>query len=194
MIQRFDCRVARRTMKQSSAQGLDYSIPFSNGSRGTLLGFGRLGMPVFSTRSQVLDGVSWARGGEVENAVGWLAACYTIGAVVCSLPWASLLTGARCGLLRDRERRCEYPPSRYRGQQKSPLNSLLFRFVADANLRRTVEISERVAHGMKLPGLETGRKLRPTLPRQGVRSGRRGAAAIEGSRPLRRRLDTSVGL
>jgi hypothetical protein len=28
-----------------------------------------------------------------------LTACYKIGAVVCSLPRASLLAGARCGLL-----------------------------------------------------------------------------------------------
>ena len=42
---------------------------------------------MFSARSQALDGVSWAQGGEVENAVGQeLAACNAIGAVVCSLP------------------------------------------------------------------------------------------------------------
>ena len=33
----------------------------------------RLGMPVFSARSQALDGVSWVQGGEVENAVGWVS-------------------------------------------------------------------------------------------------------------------------
>ena len=54
---------------------------------------------MFSARSQALDGVSWVQGGEVENAVGWLAACDRIGAVVCSLPGASLLAGAGCGLL-----------------------------------------------------------------------------------------------
>src|SRR5271168_3177135 len=32
------------------------------------------------------------------------------------------------------------------------------------DLRRTVEISERVAHGLKLPNLETARKIRLTLP------------------------------
>jgi hypothetical protein len=29
-------------------------------------------MPVFSTRSLALDGVSWAQGGEVETAVAWV--------------------------------------------------------------------------------------------------------------------------
>ena len=57
-------------------------------------------MPVFSARSQALDEVSWAQGGEVENAVGQeLAACNAIGAVVCSLPRAPLLLGAGIGLL-----------------------------------------------------------------------------------------------
>src|ERR1700721_3125762 len=47
-----------------------------------------------------LDGVSWVQGGSVEIAVSrWLAACNRIGAVVCSLPRASLLAGARFGLL-----------------------------------------------------------------------------------------------
>ena len=47
-----------------------------------------------------LDGVSWVQGGLVEIAVGqWLAACNRIRAVVCSLPRASLLMGAGCGLL-----------------------------------------------------------------------------------------------
>jgi hypothetical protein len=33
------------------------------GQGGALLGFRRLGMPVFSARSQALDGVSWVQGG-----------------------------------------------------------------------------------------------------------------------------------
>ena len=58
---------------------------------------------MFSARSQALDGVSWVQGGEVENAVGlFWAACDKIGAVVCSLPRASLLAGAGCGLLSGR--------------------------------------------------------------------------------------------
>ena len=52
-------------------------------------------MPVFSARSQALDGVSWVQGGKVENAVGRVvAACYTIRAVVCSLPRASRVISA----------------------------------------------------------------------------------------------------
>jgi hypothetical protein len=46
-----------------------------------------------------LDGVSWVQGGLVEIAVGRVAACYTIGAVICSLPWRRLRSGARCDLL-----------------------------------------------------------------------------------------------
>jgi hypothetical protein len=47
-----------------------------------------------------LDRVSWVQRGLVEIAVGhWLTACYEIRAVVCSLPRASLLAGARFGLL-----------------------------------------------------------------------------------------------
>jgi hypothetical protein len=65
-----------------------------------LAGFRRCGMPVFSARSPALDGVSWVQGGLVESAVSReSAACNAIGAVVCSLPGASLLVGARCGLL-----------------------------------------------------------------------------------------------
>jgi hypothetical protein len=45
-------------------------IVLSNGSRGALLGFRRLGVPVFSARSLALDGVSWTQGGWVEVAVG----------------------------------------------------------------------------------------------------------------------------
>jgi hypothetical protein len=47
-----------------------------------------------------LDGVSWVRSGSVEIAVGrQTTACYRIGAVICSLPRASLRSGARFGLL-----------------------------------------------------------------------------------------------
>ena len=46
-----------------------------------------------------LDGVSWVQSGSVEIAVGELAARYTIPAVICSLPRASLRSGARFDLL-----------------------------------------------------------------------------------------------
>jgi hypothetical protein len=47
-----------------------------------------------------LNRVSWVHRGLVEIAVGHLlTACYEIRAVVCSLPRASLLAGARFGLL-----------------------------------------------------------------------------------------------
>jgi hypothetical protein len=46
-----------------------------------------------------LDGVSWVQGGSVEIAVGQVTACYRIGAVICSLPRASLRSGARSDLL-----------------------------------------------------------------------------------------------
>ena len=46
-----------------------------------------------------LDGVSWVQRGSVEIAVGQSGRCYTIHAVVCSLPRASLLLGAGFGLL-----------------------------------------------------------------------------------------------
>jgi len=53
-----------------------------------------------SLRARVaLDGVSWVRSGLVEIAVGHVTACYTIGAVICSLPRASLRSGAWFGLL-----------------------------------------------------------------------------------------------
>ena len=53
-----------------------------------------------SLRARVaLDGVSWVRSGLVEIAVGQVTACYTIGAVICSLPRASLRSGARFDLL-----------------------------------------------------------------------------------------------
>ena len=53
-----------------------------------------------SLRAQrALDGVSWARSGSVEIAVGQRTICYKIGAVICSLPRASLRSGTRCGLL-----------------------------------------------------------------------------------------------
>src|ERR1700728_4945030 len=82
------------------------SIPFSNGSRARLFfvvdAFGCLR----SLRARsALDGVSWVQGGSVEIAVShWLAACNRIGAVVCSLPRASLLLGAGFGLLSRRLR------------------------------------------------------------------------------------------
>ena len=79
---------ARRRLNVSNAP-----ILFSNASRARLffavdaLG----GLRSLRARS-ALDGVSWAQGGLVEIAVSrWLAACNRIGAVVCSLPGASLL-------------------------------------------------------------------------------------------------------
>jgi hypothetical protein len=69
---------------------------FSNGSREEAHpDFDALGYLCSLRARLALDGVSWAQGGEVENAVGrWLAARNRIGAVVCSLPRASLLAGA----------------------------------------------------------------------------------------------------
>jgi hypothetical protein len=53
-----------------------------------------------SLRAHVaLDGVSWVQSGSVEVAVGNLTACYRIGTVIGSLPWASLRSGARFDLL-----------------------------------------------------------------------------------------------
>jgi hypothetical protein len=75
-------------------------IVFPNRSRGDALpGVDAFGC-LRSLRAQsALDGVSWAQGSLVESAVGRpLAACNRIGAMVCSLPRASLLAGARCGL------------------------------------------------------------------------------------------------
>ena len=67
------------------------------GSSSGVDAFGRLR----SLRARsALDGVSWVQGGLVETAVGrGLTAGYKIRAVVCSLPRASLLLGARFGLL-----------------------------------------------------------------------------------------------
>src|SRR5271169_271751 len=48
---------------------------------------------------RALDGVSWVRSGSVEIAVGQRTTCYRIGAVICSLPRASLRLGARFDLL-----------------------------------------------------------------------------------------------
>src|SRR5271155_4258631 len=69
------------------------------GQGGALLGFRRLGMPVFSARSHALDGVSWVQGGEVENAVGWVGRVRQNRRRRLLPPWASLLAGAGCGLL-----------------------------------------------------------------------------------------------
>src|SRR6476620_7207269 len=72
-------------------------ILFSNGSRDDNLvlsdvdAFGCLR----SLRARVaLDGVSWVWSGSVEIAVGTSAACYRIGAVIYSLPRASLPLGS----------------------------------------------------------------------------------------------------
>ena len=80
---------------------LPLSILFSNGSRARLFfAVDALGC-LRSLRARLaLDGVSWVQGGLVEIAVShWLAACNRIGAVICSLPRASLLMGAGFGLL-----------------------------------------------------------------------------------------------
>ena len=75
-------------------------IVFSNGSRGRgSSGYRRLGMPAFSACSLALDGVSWDRAARLKTQSAGDAAGYKIHAVVCSLPRASLLAGARCGLL-----------------------------------------------------------------------------------------------
>src|SRR5947208_3285320 len=77
-------------------------IPFSNGSRGGssfVSGIDAVGC-LRSLRAHVaLDGVSWVRSGSVEIAVGQRTACYRIGAVIGSLPRASLRSGARFDLL-----------------------------------------------------------------------------------------------
>ena len=69
------------------------SILFSNGSRARLFfAVDALGCLRSLRARSALDGVSWVQGGLVEIAVSrWLAACNRIGAVVCSLPGASLL-------------------------------------------------------------------------------------------------------
>jgi len=84
-----------------SANDRNLRILFSNGSRAG----GSSGLDAFgclrSLRAHLaLDGVSWVQRGWVEIAVGHrLTACHKIRAVVCSLPWASLLLGAGFGLL-----------------------------------------------------------------------------------------------
>ena len=72
------------------------SILFSNASRARLFfAVDALGCLRSLRARSALDGVSWVQGGLVEIAVSrWLAACNRIGAVVCSLPGASLLMGA----------------------------------------------------------------------------------------------------
>ena len=73
---------------------------FSSWSRGRgSSGYRRLGMPAFSARSLARDGVSWDRAARLKTQSAGDAAGYKIHAVVCSLPRASLLAGARCGLL-----------------------------------------------------------------------------------------------
>src|SRR5437764_14983297 len=62
--------------------------------------YGRLLGCLRSLRAHLaLDGVSWVQSGSVEIAVGQTTACYRIGAVIGSLPWASLRSGARFDLL-----------------------------------------------------------------------------------------------
>src|ERR1051325_1313319 len=60
---------------------------------------------------QALDGVSWVQSGSVEVAVGETSRCYRIGAVICSLPRASLRSGARFDLLFGWERLLGYAGS-----------------------------------------------------------------------------------
>jgi hypothetical protein len=72
-------------------------IPFSNGSRdgGSIVSDIDAVGCLRSLRAHVaLDGVSWVQSGSVEIAVGQKTACYRIGAVICSLPRASLRSGA----------------------------------------------------------------------------------------------------
>jgi hypothetical protein len=77
---------------------------FSDGSTGSssVLSVDALGCLGSLRARAALDGVSWVRGGSVEIAVGTKAACYRIGAVIHSLPRASLRSGARFGLLSGR--------------------------------------------------------------------------------------------
>ena len=91
---------SRPGMTALCANGSSRLILFSNGSRGRgSFGYRRLGMPAFSARSLALDGVSWDRAARLKTQSAGYAAGYKIHAVICSLPRASLLAGARCGLL-----------------------------------------------------------------------------------------------
>jgi glutathione S-transferase len=108
IIREIERRFPAPTLFPSSAAGVPWALGlwtdrtfFQNTVN---LVFGTLGPKVpqafVEDRSQALDGVSWVQGCLVEDAVGrGLAACNRIGAVVCSLPRASLLLGARFGLL-----------------------------------------------------------------------------------------------
>jgi hypothetical protein len=46
-----------------------------------------------------LMGSAGCRAARLKSQSAKLTACYRIGAVICSLPWASLRSGARCVLL-----------------------------------------------------------------------------------------------
>ena len=77
-------------------------ISFSNGSTGggsCVSGIDAVGC-LRSLRAHVaLDGVSWVQSGSVEIAVGQWTACYRSGALIGTLPRASLRSGARFDLL-----------------------------------------------------------------------------------------------
>ena len=85
--------------------------------------------------------LAWAQGCKVENAVGrGLAAGYKIHAVVCSLPRASLLAGARCGLgLRD--------PWAYAATNSVPSRSIACMMIARqrAKAMRALRMLDRLA-------------------------------------------------
>jgi hypothetical protein len=82
----------RRANRFSSGapERLRCSLKIAVRDREALSGFRRRGMPVFSSRSPALDGVSWAQGGLVEIAVGQrLAHATQIGAFSAPLSGAA---------------------------------------------------------------------------------------------------------
>jgi hypothetical protein len=98
------CGFRKETIAGMRRNGRDAPILFSNGSRdggSVVRDIDAVGC-LRSLRAHVaLDGVSWVQSGSVEIAVGQKTACYRIGAVICSLPRASLRSGARFDLLSD---------------------------------------------------------------------------------------------
>jgi hypothetical protein len=68
---------------------------------GGLLGAvsGALGVCVLYVLAWHLMGSAGCRAAWLKSQSVGVAACYTIGAVICSLPWRRLRSGARCDLL-----------------------------------------------------------------------------------------------
>jgi hypothetical protein len=110
-------------------------ILFSNESRaGGSSGVDAFGCLRSLRARSALDGVSWVQGGSVEIAVShWLAACNRIGAVVCSLPRASLLLEAGFGLLSRRLRA-------YADANSVPSRSIACMMIASRRARATLAL------------------------------------------------------